>query len=235
MIASGGAGLSDATFRAFEQRGLPIYQGYGLTETSPVVCSNRFGDGCQNDIGRPIDGVRLRIAEDGQLWVAGPNVMLGYWREGAIDHDATRAKIHDAWFATGDIATVDVNDRYRIVGRVDDRITLRSGYKVDPNELEQLILRESEAASAIVGLFHGELAAILEEGSETREAEVVSRLRLQLRNWPRYSRPKTVYLTNSFPIAMQQCRGAKGSWRRSEAFTVLEQKLDSFIAIELHR
>ncbi len=150
QLASGGAPLCDALREAFLKGGYPIYQGYGLTETGPVVCSNvneRSGaPECLDGVGAVIPGTEIAIDADSRLYVRGPGVMMGYWR----DEPATRDRFKDLanpnstprelWLDTGDLAEY-IGDRsaIRILGRADDRIVLSNGYKFDPIAIEREI------------------------------------------------------------------------------------------------
>lgn len=143
MLAAGGAGLDKATFDWFAACGYPVYQGYGLTEAGPVVCSNRYPSPSSSNVGFPVADTCIRIDSDQRLFVKGPGVMLGYYG----DEAATRERIRDGWLDTGDLAEWTSEGAVRILGRVDDRITLPNGYKVDPNPLELKICK-------VLGLEH---------------------------------------------------------------------------------
>jgi len=126
--------------------GKPIYEGYGLTETSPFATYNGGEGYREGTIGRPIAGVDVRIRADdggvitsplipGELCVRGPNVMLGYWR----DESATRAAFDSGWLRTGDLGQWTADNRIQIVGRIKDVIN-RGGLKIYPEEVERVIL-----------------------------------------------------------------------------------------------
>lgn len=133
---SGGAALNPEIARVFIGLGLPLYQGYGLTETSPVVTVNRPKSNIPASIGLPLPQVEVRIAEDGELLTRSRCVMQGYW----ADPDATRAAIDpEGWLHTGDKATVDQYGHYHIVGRIKDIIVLSNGEKVPPADMESAI------------------------------------------------------------------------------------------------
>jgi long-chain acyl-CoA synthetase len=136
---SGGAALPSDVARVFIGLGLPVLQGYGLTETSPVVSSNNFKDNVPTSIGHPIPGVQIKIADDGALLVKGPNVMLGYW----ADAEATKAIFtEDGWLNTGDTARLDDQGRLYITGRLKEIIVLSNGEKVPPVDMESAISRD---------------------------------------------------------------------------------------------
>ncbi len=109
VFVSGSAALHLDIALTFEAAGMPIMEGYGLTECSPVVTANRPGASRLGTVGRAIPGVDVRIAEDGEILVRGPNVMQGYFH----NPDATAARIRDGWLATGDVGTLDADGYLR--------------------------------------------------------------------------------------------------------------------------
>ena len=146
LLQIGGAAVSEVLFDRLEAHGLAPVQGYGLTEASPVVCSNRAGCQQQGTVGMPVIGTELRIDNQGVLWVRGPQVMLGYWN----DVDATSDALRDGWLCTGDLATQDTDGMVRILGRQSEQICLTTGYKVSPEEIEALMLTDEWLEQAVV-------------------------------------------------------------------------------------
>ncbi|HNJ37738.1 MAG TPA: long-chain fatty acid--CoA ligase [Nitrosomonas sp.] len=139
LAMSGGAALSPEISRIFIGLGLPILQGYGMTESSPVVCVNRLDDNLPSSIGRTISGVEVKLGENNALLIRGPNVMLGYWN----NPEATKAVIsEDGWLNSGDIAQIDEQGRVTITGRLKDIIVTSTGEKVPPADMEAAILRD---------------------------------------------------------------------------------------------
>ncbi len=137
---SGGAALSAEISRVFIGLGLPILQGYGLTESSPVVCNNTFENNVPSSVGLPIPGVEVKLGENNALLIRGPNVMLGYWN----DPEATKAVLApDGWLNSGDIAHIDEHGRITITGRLKEIIVMSTGKKVSPGDMETAILRDS--------------------------------------------------------------------------------------------
>lgn len=129
----GGAPLAPELAREFTGLGVPLLQGYGLTEASPVVSVNLPGDNVPESIGPPLRGVQTRIGPNDELLVRGSNVMLGYWG----NEQATRAAIDaEGWLHTGDQARQDEAGRLYITGRIKDIIVLANGEKVPPAEME---------------------------------------------------------------------------------------------------
>lgn len=137
---SGGAALSSEISRVFIGLGLPILQGYGMTESSPVVCCNTIDDNVPASVGRPIPGVEVKLGEHHALLIRGPNVMLGYWN----NEEATRAIISpDGWLNSGDVARIDEAGRVTITGRLKEIIVMSTGEKIPPANMEAAILRDS--------------------------------------------------------------------------------------------
>jgi long-chain acyl-CoA synthetase len=130
---SGGASLAFPITQVFIGLGLNLLQGYGLTETSPVISVNTTNDNVPDTVGCPLPGVDSVIAASGELWVRGPNVMLGYWQ----NREATKAAIDaDGYLHTGDLARLDESGHIRIVGRLKEIIVLSTGNKVSPGDIE---------------------------------------------------------------------------------------------------
>ncbi|WP_127478543.1 AMP-dependent synthetase/ligase [Sulfurivermis fontis] len=137
LAVSGGAALAPTVARFFLSLGLDLVQGYGLTETSPVVSVNLPGDNEPASVGRPLPGIEVRLGGDDELLVRGPNVMLGYWNQ----PEATRAIIDaGGWLHTGDQVQIDAAGRIHITGRLKDILVLSNGEKVPPSEMEGAIL-----------------------------------------------------------------------------------------------
>ncbi|HTS52220.1 MAG TPA: long-chain fatty acid--CoA ligase [Burkholderiales bacterium] len=136
---SGGAALPPDVARVFIGLGLPLLQGYGLTETSPVVSGNRVENNVPASIGQPIPGVQVKIGDRDALLVKGPNVMLGYWQ----NPEATKAMFTaDGWLNTGDTARINGEGRIFITGRLKEIIVLSNGEKVPPVDMEAAIARD---------------------------------------------------------------------------------------------
>jgi long-chain acyl-CoA synthetase len=135
LAASGGAPLPTPIAKVFIGLGLNLIQGYGLTETSPILTANPEDDNDPGSVGVPLRGVELRIGENDELLARGPNIMLGYWN----NPEATAAVIDaDGWFHTGDKARIENNHVY-ITGRLKEIIVLANGEKVPPADMEMAI------------------------------------------------------------------------------------------------
>ena len=144
---SGGAALPFPVARVFVALGVPILQGYGLTETSPVLSVNLPEDNIPDSVGVALRGTELRIGEDDELLARGPGVMLGYWN----NHVATRQMIDaDGWLHTGDQARIDANRHVYITGRLKDILVLSNGEKVPPGDMEAAICLDPYIDQALV-------------------------------------------------------------------------------------
>jgi len=146
IAISGGAALPVPVARMFIGLGLPILQGYGLTETSPVACVNKLDDNDPASVGVALRGVDLRIGDNDELLIKGPGVMLGYWN----NHVATREMIDpDGWLHSGDQARIENNHVY-ITGRIKDILVLSNGEKVPPVDMESAICLDPLFDQAVV-------------------------------------------------------------------------------------
>ncbi len=137
MFVTGAAPFAPAVFWRYIDFGWPMLEGYGLTETSPVVCANRLPSPTPGAVGWPIPGIEVKIHEpdtegDGEVAVRGPNIMLGYWRKPGL----TAEVIRDGWFHTGDLGRVQPDGRVRITGRLKNMIATAAGKKIYPEEIE---------------------------------------------------------------------------------------------------
>jgi len=133
---TGGAALSDDIWLIFTGSGISIMQGYGLTETSPVISSNNPHSACLGTVGKPIRNVCVRVAADGEIEIKGPGVMLGYYKK----DDATRETFTtDGWFRTGDIGKLDTDGFLTITDRKKELFKTSGGKYIAPSPIEQMI------------------------------------------------------------------------------------------------
>ena len=142
FVISGGAPLDKRVAKGFTELGIELAQGYGLTETAPVIAAENYKKKKYGSIGVPLENVQVEIVDKdengiGELRAKGPNVMLGYYE----NQEATNAVLKDGWFYTGDLAYQDKDGYLFITGRRKDMIVLKNGKKIFPDELEVLINR----------------------------------------------------------------------------------------------
>jgi len=208
---SGGAAMPVDVLNAFEQRyGVPILEGYGLSETSPVACFNSLDRPRKpGSIGTPIGGVRFRLLADdgsvveepgvpGEICIKGHNVMKGYYNK----PEATAEVLQDGWFRTGDVGTRDGDGYYTIVDRKKDMI-IRGGFNVYPREIEEVLYAHPAVEEvAVIGLphpSHGEevcAVVVLRKGESVSESEIRAHCRTEL---AAYKYPRVVRIVASLP------------------------------------
>ena len=211
---SGGAALAPEISRVFVGLGLPVVQGYGLTETSPVITGNHLENNFPDSVGQPIRDVQVRLGEQGELLVKGPNVMLGYWNQ----PEATREIIDaDGWLNTGDVAHISDTGHIYITGRTKDIIVMSNGEKIPPTDMEIAMLHdplfdqvmvfgEAHPYLIVLGVVNPEgwqhfaheigiRADMPEALSDSRvEAKVLRRIARNLRGFPGYAKVNRVLL-----------------------------------------
>ena len=151
FVISGGAPLDKKTEKGFNDLGIKMVQGYGLTETSPVIAAENFKNVKYGSVGIPLKDVKVEIVNKdekgiGEIRVKGPNVMLGYYE----NEEATKEVLKDGWFYTGDLGYIDKKGFLFITGRRKDMIVLKNGKKVFPEELETLVNRIYEVEESFV-------------------------------------------------------------------------------------
>lgn len=213
VAVSGGAPLSPTIAQCFLGLGLPMIQGYGMTETSPVVAANALEDNRPETVGKVLPGIEVRVGDDQELQVRGPVVMKGYWNR---PEDTARSFTTDGWLRTGDQAAIE-EGRIRIKGRIKEIIVTSTGEKVPPNDVEQAIMvdplfeqvfvvgedRPFIACVAVVNAVEWkEIAQSLELDPDSEESlqhsaaerAVLARIEKQTGNFARYAVPRAVHL-----------------------------------------
>lgn len=169
---SGGAALPDHVAEFFWQQGVPLVQGYGLTETSPVITTctpDRYKLG---SIGPAVQDVEVKIADDGEILTRGPHVMLGYWKQPAD----TAQIIQDGWLHTGDLGRLDSDGYLFITGRKKELIVTAVGKNVAPLTVESLLAQEPLIHQAIViGEGRRFLTALIVPNPDALRAEIIAR------------------------------------------------------------
>jgi long-chain acyl-CoA synthetase len=147
----GGAPLDAEVVTFFDRLGIAVLQGYGLTETSPIVSMNSPGHDRAGSVGRPLPGTEVRISDAGEILVRGPGVMLGYWND---DEATAEAVDGDGWLYTGDLGRLDEDGFLFVTGRAKSLIVLDSGKKVQPEEVEAALAGSERFAEACVVGWH---------------------------------------------------------------------------------
>ncbi len=150
-FVSGGAALDPAISEGFHNLGLTLYQGYGITETSPVIAAESPFSNKPGTVGQPLKDVQIRIDNpntdgEGEILVKGPNVMLGYYKNDI----ATAEVLRDGWYHTGDLGRIDNNGLLSICGRVKNLIVTPNGKNVYPEEVENQLLKSPFIAEIMV-------------------------------------------------------------------------------------
>ncbi|MGH7122129.1 MAG: AMP-dependent synthetase/ligase [Acetobacteraceae bacterium] len=172
-VVSGGARLDPDVGRFFTALGVPVVQGYGQTEAGPVVSATPPGSVRVETVGPPLEGVSLRIAEDGEILVRGDLVMLGYWNQ----PQATKAALAGGWLHTGDIGVLENEGYLRITDRKKDIIVLSGGDNISPARIEGMLMAEPEILQAVVAGDHQpSLSAFLVPAEGADEAAVAEAL-----------------------------------------------------------
>ncbi|MDX1929640.1 MAG: AMP-binding protein [Pirellulaceae bacterium] len=246
LLQVGGAAISDDLWHALANSGLPPLQGYGLTEASPVVCSNRAGEQRPGRIGPPVMGVELRVDAVGQLWVRGEGVMLGYHR----NPTATQTRIQDGWLATGDLVDLDELGHYRVTGRLSEVMVLSTGLKVSPESIEgRMEAVEGIERAVLVGESRPYLVALIwpawrdlpnhlfVDGTRDPASLNLARFHAQLTDWvrgvlsdlPAYALPrKFIVVWNEVDSNLFT---AKGSLRRQAVIVHFQAQIDEAYAV----
>jgi long-chain acyl-CoA synthetase len=141
----GGAPLDKGINEFFWIIGIPILEGYGLTETGPVVCNNNFDELCFGSVGTPLESTEIAIEEDGEVLIKGPQVMLGYYKDAA----AMQEVVKDGWFRTGDIGRLEGRFLF-ITDRKKELIITAGGKNITPQPIENLLKRDKYISQAFV-------------------------------------------------------------------------------------
>lgn len=239
VAISAGGRLDEHIAQCFLGFGLPLLQGYGLTEASPCVSGNLAKDNVPESVGPPLPGVKVRLGEDGELLVSGPGVMLGYWRRPEATAEALDA---DGWLHTGDIAEI-INEKIYIRGRIKDILVTSTGEKVPRADLELAINRDSLFEQVVVigegkpflcalivlqpetwvGIAEKagvDSNSVISLNSEEVKATALKRIDTQLQEFPSYARIRDIYLTlepwtvdNDLMTSTQKLRHARISER----------------------
>jgi len=211
----GGAALSEDVAKLFIGLGLPLLQGYGLTESSPVVCVNRPEDNIPSSIGTVLPNTLIRVGENDELQSHGPCSMLGYWKNEQATKDSFT---EDGWLKSGDKARIDEDGHTYITGRLKDIMVLANGEKIPPNDMEMAIALDSLFEQVmIIGEARSFLSAVLvldpdawadmavslnihpesPEAFSDRKIEkaILNRVSARLKDFPGYAKIRRAHIT----------------------------------------
>ena len=214
VAISGGAPLDQGTAQLLIGLGLPLVEGYGLTEAAPVVAANGLDENLPGSVGRPLDGIEVKLNSKGELLVRSPSIMMGYWKD-----DAATTRAFDespGWLSTGDVAEITEDGRIFIRGRLAEIIVLSIGEKVNPNVVEGELTRDPLFEQAVVvGNRRPFLAAVIVLNAEAWELfaaskgldpqqpnhaaskiELLARITSLLAALPRYAQVRAVHLAS---------------------------------------
>jgi long-chain acyl-CoA synthetase len=220
----GGAALDQRVAETFIGLGVPLLQGYGLTEASPVVAVNRQGNHDPASVGEALPGIETRLSEAGELLVRGETVMLGYWN----NPEATAGSINaQGWLNTGDI--VEIHDgRIYIRGRSKNILVLSNGEKISPEDIESAILKDPVFEQVMV---YGEarpFLVLLVVSKVTDHADLLHRANQHIRHLPRYARIRRVVITDA---AWDVDNGLMTPTMKIKRSQVVERHLDQIEAV----
>ncbi len=146
-FVSGGAPLSRDIGEFFDAAGIPVLEGYGLTETSPVTNVNRLERYKFGTVGPAIEGVEISLSDEQEIWVKGPNVMKGYFRDAAATEEAFS---EDGWLRTGDLGEIDEDGYLKITGRIKDIIVTSGGKNIAPARTEQALSQSPYISQVVI-------------------------------------------------------------------------------------
>jgi long-chain acyl-CoA synthetase len=212
VAVSGGAPIAGPIIRLFLALGLDVLQGYGMTETSPVVSTNTPDDNDPRTVGRPLDGIEVRIGANDELMVRAESVMAGYWH---MPEATAKAIGPDGWLHTGDQARIE-EGRIIITGRIKDIIVTSTGEKIAPVDLETAIVSDPLFEQAMVlGEARPYLAALVvlnaeqwrqamagldtaagaEPSHASQQVLLLKRIAAAVRGYPAYATPRAVWWT----------------------------------------
>ena len=219
FFVSGGAYLPPKLHKRWENMGFRVIQGYGATECAPVVSATPFNEHIYDSIGKPIPGVEVRIAEDGELLVKGPNVAPGYWK----NPEATAAAFENGWYHTGDLGFKDGKGNLYLKGRKKNLIVLANGLNVYPEDIENVLLTNPSIKDAVVfGLMekdHGPIVhgvLLMDEPDQAKSAIQQANKQLasqqQIRGftvWPDQDFPRTHTLKVKRPEVLERLQSMR--------------------------
>ena len=187
----GGAPLDPAIAWLFLGLGLPVLQGYGMTEASPVISVNRPESNVPESVGMPLDNVEVRIAAGGELLARGPSIMKGYWNN---PEASAKSLDREGWLHTGDLAEIR-DSRIFIRGRLKDVLVLSNGEKLPPQDVELAILGDGAFEQGVLIGEGRPFLTLVAVTQETDEKRLIQRANERLKGFPGYIRVRRVVTT----------------------------------------
>ena len=219
FCVSGGAPLAPKVMEFFFAVGIPIIEGYGLTETSPVICLNRLGHEKPGSVGPPIPGVQVRIGDEGEILTRGPHVMQGYFK----NDEATQLALRDGWFHTGDIGQLDAAGALTITDRLKDLLVTAGGKKVAPQPLEGRLKTSKWVSEAILlGDRQPYIAALIVPNFANLEAEARAHGRAFTTHAELVAQPEARALIEA---EVDRLNGELAPFERIKKFALLDREL----------
>lgn len=184
----GGAALDQRVAQTFIGLGIPLLQGYGLTEASPVIAVNREHNNDPASVGEPLSNIETKLSEQGELMVRGPNIMQGYW----ANEEATGKIIdEEGWLNTGDVVEIR-EKRIYIRGRSKNILVLSNGEKIAPEDVESAVMRDAVFEQVMVVGEARPYLVLLAVAKEADEQSLLRRANEQMKHLPRYARVRRV-------------------------------------------
>ncbi len=211
LIICGSAPLRVETQRWFTMLGIPVYQGYGLTETTGLVTLERLQRQVPGYVGHAIEGCEVRLTRQGELVCQGPNIFAGYWNNPA----ATAQVMDNGWFHTGDRAEVSASGNWRLVGRLKHLLVPTSGHNIAPEPLEQRLIDACQGVEHAMVVGHGRpfLSAILSGSADESALETaIERFNATV---PHYQKIRKFYYTRKPFSQVNGLLTANGKLRRT--------------------
>jgi len=214
FVIVGGAPLSSEVAKTFISLGVPLLQGYGLTESSPIVSVNTKAQNRPDSIGLPLRGVEVKLMDNDEIWVKGDNIMMGYWENPEATADCIIESDGERWLKTGDRGSIDSDGFIRIIGRIKDILVLANGEKVPPPDIEAAIVRnplfeqvmvvgEGKSFLSVLAVLNEKLLADLtaEQGlpsdqfnSPALHEYLIGKISEQMIDFPGYAKVRKIYV-----------------------------------------
>ncbi len=219
FFISGGANLSKETADFFQAFGWPVYNGYGLTETGPVISLNTPNASRNGSTGKALPGVELKIVKDssaeqneesGEIWTKGPHVFESYFKNSALTNELKTA---DGWFKTGDLGVIDSDGYLYVVGRIKSMIVLSSGKKLQPEEVEEILVTSPYVKNVCVFSITAQAAG----------DKIIAIINLQERFQEAYKNPQ---LKNQITADLKSLCESLSAFKRPNEFKFQEASLE---------